>query len=41
MIFFWNYYKSSPLCFIVRGTKVLVRTNRMNAMIYVVQTVEA
>jgi hypothetical protein len=38
--FYWDYYKSSPLWFIVRGTKALIRLSKMNAMVYVVRTTE-
>jgi hypothetical protein len=31
-----DYYKSSPLWFIIEGTKALVRSSRMNTEIYIV-----
>jgi hypothetical protein len=32
-----DYYKSSPLWFIVGGTKALVRIGRMNMVVYMVR----
>jgi hypothetical protein len=41
MILPLDYYKSSPLWFIIGGTKALVRSSKMNMRVYVVQAARA
>jgi hypothetical protein len=36
-----DYYKSSLIWFVVRETKALIRSSRMNTWIYVVQAARA